>query len=373
MTGTSLDGVDVAIAEFSSEGDDYKCDLIEFDTYEYPQDFREVALKAASGKLNIDEMSLAHFAMPRLYADAIKKLCARAAMTTHTLDAVGIHGQTLWHAPEPRKFAGIKTGATFQACSPSVLAKLVGVTVVGDFRSSDVALGGQGAPLVPIFDYYFLREPKKSVVALNIGGISNITFMPARCGKDEIVAFDAGPGNVWIDWAMKRHFNADFDKGGATAFNGVVIKEIFDELKAIPFIAKKPPKSTGREFFNAIEIERIIEHTGARRFASVDLVATLAKFTAWAIAENIRLFADVRAKIIPSGGGAKNAFVMEQLKYELPKTNIVGVDKTRISGDAKEAVCFAFLAYLTLAGKPGNIPSATGATRETVLGAICPP
>lgn len=364
MTGTSLDGIDIALARFEFDGR-HKFEIIKTATAEIPKRFQKLASRIINEAIPVAEISKFHYALARLFAYEIKRCLGEALSKT---DAVGIHGQTVWHQPEPVGFSGFEVASSLQLCSNSALAAELGIPVAGDFRAADISLGGQGAPLVPIFDYEYLRSEKSDVIALNIGGISNITFMPAGCGPGEVTAFDTGPGNMLIDRAAWLLLQKDYDAGGYEAGKGCIIKPLLRELMAIPFIGQKPPKTTGRELFNFALVDSLIKSYCQR--PKEDILATLTAFTAKSIASNIRQFANPKAQIVVSGGGINNSFLMNLLQGELPEAWISRTDDCGIPSDHKEALCFAYLAWRTFGGLPGNMPSVTGASRETVLGTI---
>lgn len=373
MSGTSLDGIDAAIVEFTNLGGKHSFTLKSQLTLPYSSEIRDEITRLIEKKSTIAEISWLHTALSELHAVATQKACEIAGISPDSLDGVGFHGQTVWHSPQPKKKLGLSIGSTLQLGSPSVLATVLGVPVVGDFRSADVAVGGQGAPLVPIFDSTFLRDENHNVIALNIGGIANITLLPPIGSKDEIRAFDTGPGNVLIDAAARMFFGKQYDSKGSIAEAGRTIKAMLEQLKNHTFITKHPPKSTGREEFNSTWLEKRIRTTFQPSIPTEDILRTITEFTAWSIAENIRLFADPNSKIIASGGGIHNKTLMSLLKTELPNAEITTSDSLGIPSDTKEAICFAYLAYRTLGGLPGNIPSVTGAKQTVKLGVIAIP
>jgi anhydro-N-acetylmuramic acid kinase len=374
MTGTSLDGIDVVIAEFSIDGTGHhNFKMIKHHSEDYPEVLNKIGSSIISLKSNIRDIAKFHHFLPYFYDKAIRQACNEAGIQTNTLDLVGSHGQTAWHAPDPELIDGFNIASTMQLGSPSVLAKLLGVPVVGDFRSGDIALNGQGAPLIPILDFEFFTSENESRILLNIGGIANITYLPMACQIDKVKAFDTGPGNALIDAAAKNYFDQNYDDDGKLARQGKVNNELFEILKNSGYIFNKPPKSTGKEFFNFQFISDNVRKINSSEPTYFDILATLTNFTAWSIAENIRLFADPKAKIIVSGGGIYNSFLMDCLRKELPLTKVDIIDNYGVSSKAKEALGFAYLAYRTFAGMHGNIPSATGADRETILGVIALP
>ncbi|GAB5464902.1 MAG: anhydro-N-acetylmuramic acid kinase [Candidatus Kapaibacteriales bacterium] len=373
MTGTSLDSIDIAVVRFFKKEGRQKFSLVSEEVAPISEDMRQYILDIIKSGASAKDFSQLGYYLAEKYAENIEKAMKKKRLKLDSLDAVGIHGQTIWHQPEKEAFLGSSTSSTFQIGNGSVLANIIGKPVVSDFRAADVALGGQGAPLVPIFDDAFLSEDNMDVIALNIGGISNITYMPAKSSSRPVTAFDTGPGNMLIDWAMKKLFNKDYDHKGETAQRGWSIEELQKRLHEIEYIHREPPKSTGRELFSGELIKAISQSKSIRNSSPPDIVRTLTEFTAWSIATNIERFANPEAKIIVSGGGTKNSFLMQLIKRSLPQAEVVISDTAGISSDQKEAVCFAYLAYRTLAGMKSNIPNATGAKRSAVLGSISIP
>ncbi len=373
MTGTSVDGVDVALAEFSAAGGKHGFSLKACDSYPISKEIRRLINGLITNSVKPEETSRLHFLLAEIYADSVKRLCSDSAINLRQIDAVGVHGQTLWHFPRPETFAGIRTASTFQAFSPSALSAVLGKIVVADFRAADIALGGQGAPLVPVFDYNFLGDAEKNRVVLNIGGIANITVLKKSCSPAEVRAFDTGPGNYLIDSAAGKHFGLAFDSGGELARRGNTDDILMERLKAIPYIESEPPKSTGRDFLpediGAFIDSRYHVETADSPVA-YNLLRTLTEYTAWSIARNIDKYAPGTEQLIASGGGTDNAFLMELLQQHIPGNEIIKSDSLGIPSDGKEALCFAYLAFRTLGGLPGNLPSVTGASREAVLGVI---
>ncbi|MCX8050804.1 MAG: anhydro-N-acetylmuramic acid kinase [Chlorobi bacterium] len=371
MSGTSLDGVDAAVVRLAKHRDRIAIDLLGTACIEFPRQFRQALLRATEEPLRVAELAdlgcvLMHY-YNRALADAIACSGAKA-------EAIGIHGQTLWHQPESHESFGIECRTTFQLATPAIVAATFGVPVVSDFRTADVALGGHGAPLVPILDWELLRDPTHCIVALNIGGIANVTVIPPKATVESICAFDTGPGNVWIDAAMHRYWGKRYDDGGRTAAAGTLITPLAERLRTIEFIAAPPPKSTGRELFSRHTLEELLAPLDRAMVPAEDIVATLTWFTAWSIAENIRRYATDRTTIVVSGGGANNATLLSMLERELPGARIVRLsDYCGIPESAKEAVLMAYLAYRTLGGLASSVVSVTGAHRSAVLGSITPP
>ena len=251
MSGTSLDGVDVALIKLEGNSTFTKIDLIGFLEYPFPEGVKEKLLKSSTKETSdVENLSQLNFLIPNIYFDAIKRLCDDLKFSIENIDLIGSHGQTVQHLPSPTKYFGYNISSTLQIGDPAVLAKLSGITTVGDFRTGDIALGGEGAPLIPYFDYIFFHSHKKNRALLNIGGISNFTILNKETGLKDVLAFDTGPGNMLIDTLTKKLFNKDFDKDGNIARSGKLNTELFDSLKLKDnFIERTPPKSTGREYY----------------------------------------------------------------------------------------------------------------------------
>ena len=377
MSGTSLDGVDAVLCEIKGNSTSTKVKQLKFISYPFPEGLKEVLLENSSpGKGNVTDICKLNFLIAHIYADAVKLLCKKAKVSLSNIDFIGSHGQTIHHLPNKEKYFGYEISSTLQIGDPSVIAKLTGITTVGDFRVGDIALGGQGAPLIPYFDYILFSSKKKNRALLNLGGISNFTILNKKAKTKDVIAFDTGPANMMIDILAKKFFNMNYDKDGKLASIGKIHEELFNALiEKDNFIEKQPPKSTGRELYGKEFLDELL-----LKFSSVkkeDWLATVTKFTAYAVWRNYDLFIKNETKIdelFISGGGAKNKFLVKQLKnYFGKKVSIQNVNKLGISSDAKEAICFAVLANETLNGNPSNIPRVTGASRETILGKICLP
>lgn len=368
MTGTSMDGIDISISHFTSPNN-FK--LLAYNEYEFPKNLKTKIEKMISGNVSLKDLSQINFYLAKLYEQSILKLINESNIEIDDIDAIGIHGQTIWHQPKPDELlehSNIKIKSTLQLGSGSVLSKLINKPIISNFREADMAVGGEGAPLIPIFDYNFLKSEKENRIALNIGGISNITYMPQDCTEDDLIAFDCGPGNSLIDLAMTEYFDYDYDQDGEIAFTGSLIEELIDELKCIDFITRKPPKSTGKEEFGVNLFSKIKDRYS--NYDGKDIVHTLSVFTAYSISENIKNFANDKSKIIVSGGGVYNKFILEQLSIFLPKAVIIKSDEIGINSSAKESICFGYLAYRTINGLSSNLPSVTGANKKVILGMI---
>lgn len=380
MTGTSLDGIDVAICDISNSEGRPKCELLAFDMLDYPAGFADY-VRSVICTPNWEDISFLHFALPKLYAEAIRKVADENKIELSKIELIGMHGQTIWHSPVPKTRYGVTTGSTMQLGDGSVLAKLLGIPVVSDFRSGDVALGGQGAPLVPRFDDDFFSDDLHDVVCLNIGGMANITYIPAGKFRDKktdtgncwaaVIAFDTGPGNILINTAIKKYFGKEYDEDGAIATSALVNNNLLNALMQDTYVNAAPPKSTGREYFNEVFLTEKLNMAGGLEVLNpCDIIATLTRFTAESIAFNIRKFAKVPGVLYVSGGGARNKTILQMLHELLPEAEIKLPDELGIPSDAKEAIAFAYLAWLTKNHISGNLPSVTGASADTVLGSI---
>lgn len=367
MTGTSVDAVDICLVDFF-EAEKTQMNLIEFDEIKIKHNLRKIILELSSKPVDIKDISSVNFALSEIYYNAVSQFCKKFKINISEVDAIAIHGQTFWHQPETVQFLNMNISSTLQLGNGSALAKKTNCKVISDFRSGDIALGGQGAPLVPIFDLNFLFK-NKNTIALNIGGIANITYIPKSGNSSDVIAFDTGPGNMLIDIMTFELFNKNYDENGDIASSGNVIPEMYNELMDLEYLRKSPPKSTGRELFNY----NLVSKYTKKDYKHNDIIRTLTEFTASSIAMNIRLLNSENADLIISGGGVKNKFLVDLLNKKLPDFNIFTSDELGIPSDAKEAMCFAYLGYRTLNGLPGNLPSVTGASRETILGSISLP
>jgi anhydro-N-acetylmuramic acid kinase len=377
MSGTSVDGVDVVLTEINGSGIKTKIRQLGFITYPFPRKMKEMILRNAElNGGNVTDICKLNFLIARVYVYAIKTLCNKIKFPLNKVDLIGSHGQTIHHLPKKEKLFGYDTSSTLQIGDPSVIAKLTGVLTVGDFRVGDVALGGEGAPLVPYFDYIIFHSPKKNRALLNIGGISNITILNKDANVDEVFAFDTGPGNMLIDYLSKRFFDKDYDKDGKIASHGTFNSEVFKFLKRNDtFIERKPPKSTGREYYGKEFLFSLISKF--KKVSHEDMIRTVTRFTAYGVYRNYEKFIMNETKIdelFLSGGGAHNLKLVEDLKDYFGKAvKVKNIETLGISSDAKEAICFAVLANETISGNATNIPRVTGASRKTILGKICLP
>lgn len=375
MSGTSLDGIDAVLVRVRGNGLMTHFQQLAYAEFPFPAGLRALLLKnSIPGTSCVDEIARLNFLLAELYAGAVAKLARRAGISMRNINLIGSHGQTIQHLPRPKRMFGKTIRATLQIGDPSVLAAITGIPTIGDFRVADMAVGGQGAPLVPYFDWLVFRSKKYHRLLLNIGGIANITVLPKNCAPEDVVAFDTGPGNMVVDSLMHEFYGKPFDNDGKTALSGAVSLDLFGRIVKHPYLRRRPPKSTGREEFGEGFVSDLLRL--ARGYDRKDIVATASQFTAFAIYDGYKRFVhkDVMVdEVIVSGGGARNKFFLDELRRYFVGARVRLIDEFGISADAKEALCFAILANESFAGNPGNLPSVTGAERRVILGKICFP
>ncbi len=377
MSGTSMDGIDAALVAISGPTEKPRVALRSFRTISYGRRLQRMLGRVASGKpSSASAISQLDFLLGEVFAEAALAVCERAKVSPEKLSVIGSHGQTIYHQGLRSREAGREISSTLQIAEPAVIAERTSVPVVADFRPADMAARGQGAPLVPMVDYLLLRDAREGRVALNIGGIANVTVIPASAKPEDVFGFDTGPGNMVMD-ALVRHFTKrreSFDAGGQVASRGSFDAPLLADVLAEPFFRRKPPKSAGREQFGESFVKA--HFVTRRRMSFENAVRTAAELTARSIADAVERYVFPRAKIhrlIVSGGGAKNKFLLRRLQELLPRLAINLSDDYGRPVDAKEAMAFALLADRTMHGLPGNLPSVTGARRSVVLGKIVRP
>jgi len=376
MSGTSADGVDVAVVRIAPGKHVPKLKLLEHRAFPYPKALRNAVLAAMDAQsISAAEMARLHWRLGEVYAECIAQTLAASKRRASLL---GVHGQTIYHQGQASPYLGKPLKCTWQLGEASCIAERLRIPVVSDFRPADMAAGGHAAPLVPMLDYTVFAHARRNRVLQNLGGIANLSAIPAGSGSDKLLAFDTGPANMVVDALMQRLFQKPYDRNGATAKRGVVLQPVLDTLMLDPYFAAAPPKSTGREQYGAAFVEKLLKLCGKAR--SEDIIATATALTAESIAHAYRTFVwphlGIHAPLaagtdfIPAGGGAKNATLMRMLKERLEPLGItfVPIETFGLPADAKEAAAFALLAWLTWHGLPGNVPSATGASRPVVLG-----
>jgi len=346
-----------------------------FATFPYPHELREQLLAASlPGAGTVDLICRLNIAVGECFAQAALKIIAQAGAKPEDVDLIGSHGQTIHHLPFAEPLAGIPTSGTLQIGEPSLIAKRTGIITIADFRAADMALGGQGAPLVPFLDFMFFRSTESTRGVLNIGGISNLTVLKKNGTLSDVVAFDNGPGNMVMDALAQQFFNKVFDEGGDLANRGKVSPDLLNELLQHPYFAKPIPKSTGREEFGAAYCAALIQRATQLQLSPLDMIATATALTAETIARDARLLEKRFGKIdelIVSGGGMHNRTLMTMLQERFAPAKVTTTTNYGLPGDAKEAILFAVLANETVCGYAGNVPSVTGARAATVPGKIC--
>lgn len=361
MSGTSMDGVDGVLLDFSNAAPavlQYACAAL-------PSELRaELGALNTAGHNELHRAALAANALTQVYARVVTQLLEQARLTAADIQAIGAHGQTVRH--RPGEFDA--TGYTLQLNNPALLAELTHIDVVADFRSRDVAAGGQGAPLVPAFHQEVFARPEEGMAVLNIGGISNLSVLGAS-GRP-LAGFDCGPGNALMDYWCQRHTGHLYDADGRWAASGQVNETFLKVLLAEPFLSKVPPKSTGRDLFNAAWLGQHLQHVP--QILPVDVQATLTEFTARACAESVVCYANDSKKLIVCGGGALNGYLMQRLQVALPAVAVASSADYGLPPLQVEAAAFAWLARKTMRGETASLKSITGAHGSRILGAIYP-
>ena len=373
MSGTSADGIDVALVHGSGRN----ASLENFAAFPFPTQVQKTILKIGEGRpTTTREISQLNFLLGEIFADAALAACKKFRVAPSRIDVIGSHGQTVFHQGTPSLFKGKRVASTLQIGEPSVIAARTGITTVGDFRPADMAAGGQGAPLVPFVDFLLYRHPRIGRVALNIGGIANVTVIPAGAKLDDVFAFDTGPGNMVID-ALVRHLTHGkerFDRNAAMAVQGKLIPGLLQTLLRDNYFSELPPKTTGREQYGEGYLRALLSHRESRHVKPEDVIRTATLSSALSILDAFHHFIRPKVKVtelIVSGGGARNPLLMAQIESGLDEIRVRTADELGIPGDAKEAFAFAVLACETLRERPANVPGATGAKRAVVLGKVC--
>lgn len=386
MSGTSADGVDAALCELSGHGcGNIKVNLLAFHSEPYSERLQQKVLEISQPKLgHTDDLCRLNFRVGDTFARAAENIIASAKLTPADIDLVGSHGQTVAHLP-PRVDVGTgstglvqRHGSTLQLGEPAMIAERLGVPVISNFRARDMAAGGQGAPLVPYVDYLCFTHPERTRAIINIGGISNVTYIPKGAKPGDVLAFDSGPGNMIIDALIQRITQGKqrYDKNGESAAKGQVDGYILNELLKHPYLQLAPPKSTGREEFGSTYANQIYEWGIGRSVKPSDILRTATDFTAITLADAYKRYLLPKGQldeIIISGGGAMNGTLMKRMKREFGNAPIALSDDYGMPLKAKEAIAFAILARETILGNPGNLPAVTGAAGLRILGQITPP
>lgn len=375
MSGTSADGIDVAVVRIAPSKLKPKLTLLAHEAFPFPAALRRAVLAAMDAKAtSTAELARLNWRLGLAYAKAVKETSRKHKVT---LDLVGCHGQTLYHQARAHAYAGRKFACTWQAGEAQAITAALGVPVVSNFRPMDMLAGGQGAPLVPLLDYVLFAEAKRGRVLQNIGGIANLTAIPAGAGPRKLIAFDTGPGNMLIDWLAQKLFGTKYDRGGAMAAKGTVLGPVLSAALRHPYFKMPPPKTAGREQFGRAYAAEFLAACRKQSKNQEDALATATALTAESIARSYARFVRTKMKghevdFIVSGGGARNKTLVELLTARLEPMGcaVTTIDKFGMPAEAKEAAAFALLAWQSWHRLPGNVPAATGAKRAVVLGQI---
>ncbi len=388
MSGTSADGIDVALAKISGSPPDLRPRLLAHTSIPFRTNVRKEILRVAEQQsISAGDLSQLNFRLGHVFAEAALLACKRFRVAPKRIGLIGSHGQTIFHQGQPFSYLGRPTASTLQIGEPAVIAARTGITTIGDFRPADVAVGGQGAPLVPYTDFLLYRHAKLGRVSLNLGGIANVTVIPAGADPSQIFAFDTGPANMLID-TLVAHFTrgrARYDKNAEWAMQGRSMPALVDELMRDPYLKLRPPKSTGREYYGRAYFQKVLALGRKHRAKPNDLIRAATVFTALSVVDALHRFVLPKTKVhqlIVSGGGASNPLIVAQLAAALADSSPNFRSATRrievlpssnfgVPEDAKEAYAFALLASETWHRRPSNLPSATGAHSPAILGKIC--
>lgn len=391
ISGTSADGIDAALVRITGAGPGAQLELLAFRSTPYPPAVRQelLALYAPDAANAIARLCSLNVVLGELFAAAAVAICRQGSVEPTTLHVVGSHGQTVWHQPAADPVLPLSTRSTLQVAEPSVIAERLGVPVVADLRAADIAAGGQAAPLVSYFDWVVLRHPVRQRAVQNIGGIGNVTYLPAAGDLASVRAFDTGPGNMVIDGlvTLLTAGAETMDRDGEMAAAGTVDRALLDDLLADDYLRLPPPKTTGRELYGLPFARRLLADAGIDEGAlwpgvtpaagvqgrACDLIATATAFTVASIADGYRYWLPRVDEVIVSGGGSRNPTLMRWLAEALEPAPVSPIDAYGIDGRAKEAMAFALMAHDGLAGLPTNVPGATGARRPVTLGKLVPP
>jgi anhydro-N-acetylmuramic acid kinase len=376
MSGTSADAIDVALARISGDPPHLNAKLLNHTSINFPPQLRKEILRVAEQQpISAGDLSQLNFRLGETFAEAALTACRRFRIAPKKIAMIGSHGQTIFHQGKPVPYLGRRTASTLQIGEAAIIAARTGITTIADFRPADIAQGGQGAPLVPYVDYLLYRHAKLGRVSLNLGGIANITVIPANAKPSQVFAFDTGPANMLID-ALVAHFTHGrqrYDRDARLAQQGRSIPALINELMRDSYLKLAPPKSTGREYYGRTYVEKLLRLGHRHKAKPKDLIRATTVFTALSIVDALNRFVLPKIKIhqlIVSGGGTHNPLIIGQISAALPQVQIVPSSQLGVLEDAKEAFAFALLAYETLHHRPSNVPSATGAHRPAILGKI---
>ncbi len=380
MSGTSVDGIDAAVIRLSPSRDQAnkaEVTLLAFENTPFPMHVRKRLFELFDpANATIDKVGAMNMWLGELYAQATLSVIGKSGLEPSRIVAVGSHGQTIYHAPEAKVMDGFNLHCTVQIGDGSVIANRTGIPCVSDFRVADMAVGGQGAPLVPFTEYLMFADPERTLLMQNIGGIGNVTVLPANASSDQVFAFDTGPGNMIIDGLVSQLYAPmTMDVGGAIGASGQVIDELLQWMQQDDYYAMPLPKSTGRERFGEAYVARVMDMAIANGWKSEDVIATATYLTAWSIVDSYeRYIASLHQaqQLVVGGGGSYNRTLMRHLRQLFEPYQVQVLTQEDIGGnsDAKEAIAFALLAYYAIQRLPNNVPLVTGASRPVVMGKI---
>jgi len=367
ISGTSADGIDTVLVRLS-EDQRLAVALLKGQTFAYPAALRQEILELCAGaQRSLEELCHLDDCIAEVFAQCAIDLLAETGYAPQQIAFLASHGQTVWHRPP----SAHSLGYSWQMGRGAVIAQKTGITTIANFRQADLEQGGQGAPLVPMLDWLLLTHDQEVRVAQNIGGIANLTYLPPQATADQVLGFDNAPGNVLIDLAMQLLFQRDYDADGQVAQSGRIYSPLVERWLEDTFLQALPPKSTGREWFSPAYLRQRLQEAQSYNPEPQDIIANLTEFTARAIAHSYRQFLPrLPHRVIVSGGGSRNGFLMQRLKFWLGDTMLVTSDQMGIASDFKEAIAFAVLGYLRLKQRAGNLPKVTGAKRSVPLGEI---
>lgn len=374
MSGTSADGVTASLVEVEGNYTGTKVSLINYHTYPYDEHTRTLVFELFDlEKSNVEKICEANFLLGEVFAKAAVEVVKDSKLNLNEIDLIGSHGQTIYHIPKGK----IVKKSTLQIGELAVIAERTGITTIGDFRKRDVAAGGDGAPLVPYVDFILFRSDKKSIIIQNIGGISNLTFLPSGCNEGEVVAFDTGPGNMVIDYLIKKYTagKLNYDIDGQIASRGEVNKELLNYFMKNEYFSLPPPKSTGREVFGSHFAETFALQGEKLGLKKEDIIATATALTAESIVksyENFILDKETIDEVYISGGGLKNKTLVNMIRKRLPQIPVLPFDVLGFPSEARESVYFAILANEFVHGNKANLPNVTGASKRVLLGVLVP-
>jgi anhydro-N-acetylmuramic acid kinase len=377
MSGTSADGIDACLVRIENTKRNLKAKPLGCKTYKFPQELQQKIIQISDPTYqNLDEVLRLNMVLGEYFAKAVFSVAQAFGYEINEIDLIGSHGQTVRHLPDWEKKIGRRVRATFQIGEPSVIASKTGVITVGDFRTGDMAGGGQGAPLTPYVHYLLFGDKRISRMVINIGGIANVTVLPEQGKADDIFAFDSGPGNMIVDNLTKKLFNRNFDKHGKSASSGKVNFELLSRLKKNKYFSKKPPKSCGRENFGEEFASKILKRAKRLRMKPEDIIATASELSVWSIFDAYEKFAKPKIKlnqILLCGGGVRNKYFLKRLNFLFHPIKVISVQELGVDPDFLEAISFAILANQTIEGKAVSFKKTTGAKKSGVLGKICLP